>query len=113
MATTINQTDWTNTSAGTIVPSGQPDMLTQSGIALTTQSGVDLILQPNTILYAIKSSWQTIAKIPSSWSNFVGLFFIADNLGNSLTDNLGNYLITNETYAGDMPPTSWTVSEAS
>ena len=114
-----NLTQWQAPSGtGYVTPSTLADISTQAGVTLSTQSNVNININPNTYKPKFTDSWTKSTKGTAQWTppsggGYVvqqGTLLFTDNLGNFITDNSGNNLVTNTTYDTPKATTAWTAS---
>ena len=114
-----NATRWYQPrGVGYITGSGQENLQTQSGVDLLTQSGENIITNPNVYKPKFITSWTKAVKELTSWRPLGGHGYvvsqtatnIATNSGFLLTDNLGNFIVPNPTYTQPKNVTAWTAS---
>ena len=121
MAIVKNITRWyPKSGSGYITGSDNGDLTTLSGVPLTTLSGVNLIVDtniynPKSITPWTKSTKQVTAWRPLGGAGYVvsqGVLDFVDNLGNFITDNLGNNIVTTPNYVTGKNVTIWTPTGA-
>lgn len=68
---------------------------TQLGVNLLTQSGEELLINPNTFSFKNHDAWVSTNKSNTGWIPHSGLGHVYSGSTNQITDNLGDFLVTN------------------
>lgn len=87
---------------------------TQSGVTLITQSEEELIINDSVVTNNPVTSWDVSSRTDTEWQDetvvYVGAQNLTDNLGNYLVTNDGDNLVTTDNYNVPKTPTEWTAS---
>jgi hypothetical protein len=110
-----NPTQWQAPSGtGYFSLSGGLNFATIAGAQLTTLAGTLLVTDADVYIPKYQVSWTLTGRNTTQWEagyvTTVGTEDFADNLGNLITDNSGNNIVTTPTYAKSKNATAWTAT---
>lgn len=114
-----NPSEWINNTVEGTVSTVTATLDTQSGSVLTTQSNLELDLNPNGITPRPESAWTLAARVDTAWMQpqntatvTVGNELFTTNSGSFLVDNSGDFIVTTSTYQHPKYATAWTETAA-